>query len=103
MTFTNGDGVFRHHFSADEFGIFETSIAMFIAYFLLLIVIFLFAKILHHKQLLHLTFNLYMMSVVFQFTSFLFTMAEYAQFSSSGMWTPGMLTTGISDIARNDK
>ncbi len=94
ILFTNGNGVFRHHFSADEFGIFETSIAMFFAYLILLIATCFYAKLLFNKSLLHTTFKIYIVSIIFELLYFLFSMAEYSQFSSSGSWTPGMLTTG---------
>lgn len=93
VQFTNGPGVFRHHFSADEFGIFECSIAFFLTYFLMIILSIVFAKLLFNKSLLHATFKLFLASIIFQFLNYLFYMSEYAQFSSSGIWTPGMLTT----------
>ena len=40
----------------------------------------------------HVTFRLFLASVLIEFLYFLFTMSEYAQFSSSGISTPGMMT-----------
>ncbi|CAF0938245.1 unnamed protein product [Brachionus calyciflorus] len=93
MEFTNGDDTFRRHFSADEFGILETSIAFFIIYFILLIICAVFAKILINKSLFHVTVRLYIVSVLFQFLTILFMVAEYGQYSISGYVTPGMITT----------
>jgi hypothetical protein len=95
FTFTNGDKLFRIHFSADEFGIFETSITFTIVYFLLILLTCAYATILYNKKFFHLTFQLFLASVVIQFVSFLFFMSEYAQFAYSGQFTPGMLTTGL--------
>nr|QVK45728.1 G protein-coupled receptor [Proales similis] len=90
---TNGDYIFRHHFSADEFGILETSIAMTIWYFLMLLFCAVYAKILIKRTLFHITFRLFIASVGFQFLHFLFYMSEYAQFAYSGIFTPGMIVT----------
>lgn len=95
LEFTNGEGPFRKHFSADEFGILETSIAFFLTYIIISIVCGVFAKILVMKSFFHITVGLYIASVVLQLISILFTMAEYGQYSQSGLVTPGMLTTSI--------
>lgn len=65
---------------------------MFILYFFVLIVVGVYAKILRKKHLLHSTFKLFMSTIVFEFIAMLFFMSEYAQFSSSGIFTKGMLT-----------
>jgi hypothetical protein len=41
------------------------------------------------KKLFHTTFKIYLVSILFQFLSFIFTMSEYAQYSSSGVFTHG--------------
>ena len=92
MQFTNGNDSFRRHFSADEFGILEASIAFTLIYFLLVIVGLIWAKILFNKMLLHITFKIFLVSVAMEFVSFLFLMSEYSQFSLSGISTPGMIT-----------
>lgn len=94
FTFTNGNETFRKHFSADEFGIFETSIAMSAYYLILNLLALISAKMLHSKQFLHATFKLFISSVFIQFVSFVLTLSEYAQFSQSGISTPGLLTCG---------
>ena len=73
-------------------GIFETSIAFIILYFIISIIGFIFARILYKKILLHVTFRLFLLSIVAEFFSFLFTLIEYAQFSSSGISKPGLMT-----------
>ena len=75
-------------------GIFETAIAMTIYYFILVILGLVAAIFLHAKRYLHVTFRLFIVSLVIQFIYFVFYLSEYAQFSSSGIFTPGMLTTG---------
>ena len=92
MQFTNGNDSFRRHFSADEFGILEASIAFTLIYLLLVIVGLIWAKILFNKMLLHITFKIFLVSVAMEFVSFLFLMSEYSQFSLSGISTPGMIT-----------
>lgn len=118
FVFTNGNGPFRKHFSADELGrlslimlfqlncrlinqgfalllgIFETAIAMTIYYFILVILGIVAAIFLHAKRYLHVTFRLFIVSLVLQFVYFILYLSEYAQFSSSGMSTPGLLTAG---------
>ena len=94
ITLTNGDYKFEHHFSADEFGIIQTSITMFIVYSLFIVLGIVYAKILHNRQFLHVTFKLFLYSIVIEWLSFLFYMSEYAQFMNSGIHTPGMLITG---------
>ncbi len=89
---TNGNDPFHRQFSADEFGIFETSITFFILYAIMCIISIIFARILHRKMFFHVTFRLFLASVLIEFLYFLFTMSEYAQFSSSGISTPGMMT-----------
>lgn len=98
MEFTNGIDTFRKHFSADEFGILETSIAFFLAYFIIIIVCLVFSKILIDRQFFHLTVKLFIASVIFQFISLLFIMAEYGQYSLSGYITKGMVTTSKKNI-----
>lgn len=93
MEFTNGEGPFRKHFSADEFGILETSIAFFLAYMIITIVCGVFAKILVMKSFFHITIGLYIASVVLQLISVFFTLVEYGQYSQRGLVTPGMITT----------
>ena len=75
-------------------GILETSICMFISYLIVAIVTLIFAKILQKKNLLHSTFKIYIASVLFQFFSYLFTLSEYGQFSSSGIFTGGCAFMG---------
>ena len=75
-------------------GILETAIVFTVLYFLMNIIVFLFAKILHKKSLLHETFKLFIASLVLQFLSYLFIMSDLAQFSSSGVETSGMQTLG---------
>ena len=91
---TNGDGVFRHHFSADLFGILETSITMFIIYTIFILFGIVYGKLLYNKNFLHNTFKLFLISVSFEWISFLFYMSEYGQFSVSGKFTNGILTSG---------
>jgi len=91
---TNGPYEYEHHFSADEFGILQTSICFFILYSLFIILGIVYAKLLHNKQFLHVTFKLFLASIVFEWLSFLFYTSEYGQFKNSGIFTPGMLTTG---------
>jgi hypothetical protein len=93
---TNGDNKFQRHFSADEFGILETSITMFIIYTLLILLGFVYAKLLYNKRFLHDTFKIFLVSVIVEWLSFLFYVSEYGQFSESGIYTPGMLITGIN-------
>ena len=91
---TNGDGNFQRHFSADEFGILETSITMFLIYTLFIVLGIAYAVKLYNKQFLHVTFQMFIASVVIEWLSFLFYMSEYGQFSQSGLYTPGMLVMG---------
>lgn len=67
---------------------------MFLAYLIIVAVTFIFAHILHRKKLLHSTFKLFIGSVIIQNVSYLFTMSEYAQFSSSGEYTNGCALVG---------
>ncbi len=78
-------------FSADEFGILETTIIMFVIYFILMILGIIYSRLLIKKHMFHMTFKLFIVSVFAQFCSFLVTLCEYAQFSSSGLSTPGVL------------
>jgi hypothetical protein len=94
ISLTNGDYVFRRHFSADLFGILETSITMFIIYTLFIVFGIGYGKLLYNKKFFHNTFKLFLISVIFEWISFLFYMSEYGQFSVSGKFTPGMLTCG---------
>ena len=94
IVLTNGDGVFKHHFSADEFGILETSIIMFLVYTILLGLGTVYSIVLYNKKFLHVTFQIFIASVFIEWLSFLFYMSEYGQFSKSGIYKLGMLTTG---------
>ena len=94
MLLTNGDYVLRHHFSADEFGILETSITMFLVYILFILLGFVYSKILYTQSFLHVTYKLFFSTVIIEWVSFLMYMAEYGQFSVSGKHTPGMITSG---------
>ena len=47
------------------------------------------AKILTIKGLFHTTYKLFIATIVIQFLSYLFTMSDYAQFSSSGVKNVG--------------
>lgn len=91
---TNGDYAYEHHFSADEFGILQTSISFFIIYSLFVILGIVYTKLLYNKKFLHITFKLFLVSVLLEWFSFLFYTSEYGQFKNSGIFTFGMLTTG---------
>lgn len=60
------------------------------------------ALILAKKKFLHLTFKLFMISVFIEFFSFIFTMAEYIQFSSSGIEIRALKTIGqvLNEVAQ---
>jgi hypothetical protein len=94
MLLTNGNNTFKHHFSADLFGILETSITLFIIYTMFILLGIFYGKLLHNKKFLHNTFKLFLISVLFEWVSFLFYISEYGQFSVSGKFTDGMITSG---------
>ena len=83
-------------------GIFETSIAASVFYFLMTIITVVHCFILLKKMFLHHTFKLFMVSIFFEFFSFIFTMADYAQFSSSGVKIRALSITGqvLDEIAQ---
>lgn len=64
---------------------------MFLLYLIFSITGLIYAKILFKKMFLHVTFRIFLSSLILELFSFLFTMSEYAQFSQSGITTPGML------------
>ena len=47
----------------------------------------------YKKKFLHVTFKLFLASVILEFVAFLLYMIEYAQFSQTGNFLPAMLTT----------
>lgn len=67
---------------------------MFLSYLVVTVTTLIFAKILHKKNLFHSTFKLFFASVMFEFFSYLFTLSEYGQFSSSGIYTGGCAFMG---------
>ena len=75
ITMTNGDYPYEHHFSADEFGILQTSITMFILYSLFIILGIVYAILLSIKKFLHVTFKLFLASIFIEWFSFLFYVA----------------------------
>lgn len=68
---------------------------MFILYLIISIISAVYTSILLKQKFLHVTFRLFVSSVVCELLSFLFTLSEYAQFSSSGISTPGMITVAM--------
>ena len=74
----------RSHFFNFK-GILETSIVLVVLYAIFIVMVSFVAKILSLKKLLHTTYRIFMITIVIQFLSNLFTMIEYAQFSSSGV------------------
>lgn len=91
---TNGDGYFDRHFSADEMGILETCIFMFIFYFLMVIITLVYARILALKRLLHTTFKMFLASLIIEFFSVMFTMIDYTRLASTGKFVNGLTLVG---------
>ena len=76
-------------------GILETSIVLVVLYTILMVMTCVIAKILAIKRLLHTTYKFFTVSITFQYVSFVFTMAEYAQFAITGIPTGGCGLLGI--------
>lgn len=86
MTMTNAkDDVFYKHFSADEFYILQVDIAFLMAQTVLLSVSIACAVALTNRQLLHSTYKMYMISLVFEVLHLLFMCIGYGNYANNGL------------------
>lgn len=92
IEFTNGNSIFTRHFSADQFGIFQATIAFTIFYIVMLLTCITFGVLLFKKSLLHITYRLFVCSVAVETISFLIAMCQYAHFSKTGLESKTALT-----------
>ncbi|CAG0884590.1 unnamed protein product [Darwinula stevensoni] len=93
---TNGlPGDFWHeHFSADEFYILRVDIIFFALNVLLCFFAFLEAVELKARQLLHVTYKLFVTSLILQCVGVLFLVLAYARYGVDGVGWPGIKLTG---------
>jgi hypothetical protein len=72
-------------------GIFQSTIAFSVFYAILILFCIVFGVLLQRKKLLHVTFRLFVSSVVLQFISFVVYLIHCAQFSQTGLYLEPMI------------
>ncbi|XP_060067764.1 transmembrane protein 145-like [Ylistrum balloti] len=93
---TNGDDgdLLHQEFSADEFYILPIMISFLIAYIIILVVSIIFAVILSGRQLLHVTFKMYISSVIVWSFGLLLLCISYGRYAGSGYEQNGSKLAG---------
>ncbi|XP_072049020.1 transmembrane protein 145-like [Amphiura filiformis] len=84
MTFTNGDGFWRKHFSADQFGILEADLFFFGLFGVMFLMSILVAYILKERQLFHTTYKMYMWVIVLYMLALLLYIVHYVDYGRNG-------------------
>nr|XP_031537690.1 transmembrane protein 145 isoform X2 [Vicugna pacos] len=82
MILTNGKSFWTRHFSADEFGILETDVLIFILIFFLSCY---FGYLLKGRQLLHTTYKMFMAAAGVEVLSLLFFCIYWGQYATDGI------------------
>ena len=77
----------------------ETSIAFVVFYAVLIIVLGMSAKVLALKKFLHTTYMIFIITIIIQFFSYVFTLIEYGQFATSGVPTSACGLIGKIEIS----
>ncbi|XP_069115423.1 transmembrane protein 145-like [Argopecten irradians] len=93
---TNGDDgdLLHQEFSADEFYILPILISFLIAYVIILAVSIVFAVILSGRQLLHITFKMYISSVIMWAFGLFILCISYGRYADSGYEQQGSKLAG---------
>lgn len=81
---TNGDDMWHREFSADELYILQTDIAFLVLYFFVTMVSMIFAIILHSRQMFHVTYKIYLASLLIWWFHLLLWCIAYGRYSSYG-------------------
>ncbi|XP_048775733.2 transmembrane protein 145-like [Ostrea edulis] len=81
---TNGDDLWHKEFSADEMYILPTDIAFLVLYFFITIISMVFAIILRSKQMFHVTYKIYLTSLLLWWFHLLLYCIAYGRYSSYG-------------------
>lgn len=90
-----GDGDFWHeHFSADEFYVLPVLLAYTFAYILVMIAVVLCSVELKSRHLLHSTYKLFLVSIVFQHLGVLMESLAYIKYAANGIGSPNAVVVG---------
>ncbi|XP_022326202.1 transmembrane protein 145-like [Crassostrea virginica] len=92
---TNGDDMWHREFSADELYILPTDIAFLVLYFFVTMVSMIFAIILYSRQMFHVTYKIYLCSLLIWWFHLLLWCIAYGRYS-----TYGYKETGTERAAR---
>ncbi|ESO00944.1 hypothetical protein HELRODRAFT_100932 [Helobdella robusta] len=94
LLFLNGDGIMTKHFSADEFYILEVDIAFLFTFATMLIMSLVFANKLKELNYLHITYNLFIYSLLFKCLHLFVICIGLGKFSSDGLDVYGAKVVG---------
>ncbi|XP_077985248.1 transmembrane protein 145-like [Glandiceps talaboti] len=90
MTMTNGDSLWDKHFSADERYIWETDLVFLILYMIMLSVVGYYSRELIARRMFHLTYKLFVGSVIAEWLSLGLKLAGYIKYAVTGVAVPGL-------------
>ncbi|RWS11409.1 transmembrane protein 145-like isoform X1 [Dinothrombium tinctorium] len=90
----NNQSQFLKHFSADQYYIIHTDLTFLGLYIVLFIVCCVQSYFLSARRLFHVTYKLYLLSVIYELTGISFLCAYYLIYAQNGQAANGYLVTG---------
>ncbi|XP_071806148.1 transmembrane protein 145-like [Asterias amurensis] len=102
LTFTNGEGFWDTHFSADQFGILETDITFLILFGLLFMASLYVANVLHNRQLLHTTYKMFILVTFCYVVAMMFFIIFYVDYANDGTPLTNVKMTALAFQAFGD-